>query len=182
MRAIEKLAKLRLSEIALSRFERIAARMGVDEKRVLELYVEAKNNAGRDRFAKTIYSERILLLPQCLRSRDCPAKPSEYGYQCINCGRCKLGLLIIEAEALGYKKAMIISGGSIVPKALIRLKPKVCLAAGCLKELVMGSFVCEKFGIVGQGLPLLRDGCLETDLDWNLLRNFLYKHMSIVTA
>ena len=91
-------------------------------------------------------------------------------------------MLIGEAERLGYKKVMIIPGGSIVPKALMRLKPRVCLAAGCLKELVMGSFICEKFGIIGQGLPLLRDGCLETDLDWNLLRNFLHKHMNIVTA
>ncbi len=80
MWAIEKIAKLKLSEIAVSRIERIAARLGVDENRVLELYVEAKNNFGRDKFATIPYSERILLLPQCLRSRDCPAKSSADGY------------------------------------------------------------------------------------------------------
>jgi len=177
MRAIEKIARLRLSEVAVTKFERIATKMGVDENRVLELYVEAKNNSGRDRFVKIPYSERILLLPQCLRSRDCPARPSEYGYECVDCGRCELSQIIKEAEALGYKGTMIISGGSVVPKALSRLSPKGCLGVGCIKELVMASFVCEKFGVIGQGLRLLKDGCLETDIDWRLLRSML--HMNV---
>lgn len=179
MRAIEKLAKLRLSEIAVSRLERMAAKMGIDENKVLELYVVAKNNVGRERFNRLPYSERILLLPQCLRSRDCPAKPGEYGYKCIDCGRCSLGHLIGEVEALGYRKAMIISGGSIVPKTFAKLKPKGCLGVGCLKELVMGSFICEKFGVAGQGLPLLKDGCLETNLDWGMLKNMLHKYSGL---
>jgi hypothetical protein len=37
----------------------------------------------------------------------------------------------------------------------------------------MGSFVCEKFGIAGQGVPLLKDGCLETDLDWGMLKSMI---------
>jgi len=173
MRAIETLAKLRLSEVALSRFERIAAKMGVDENRVLELYIKAKNNSGRERFKNIRYSDRILLLPQCLRSRDCTAKLGELGYECNNCGKCKIGPFMDEARSLGYEKILIISGGSIVPKIFAKFKPKASLGVGCFKELVMGSFVCEKFGIVGQGLPLLKDGCLETDLDWGLLRSMI---------
>jgi len=171
MRAIEKLAKLKLSEFALSRFERIAAKMGVDENRVLELYIEAKNNSGRERFKNVKHSDRILLLPQCLRSRDCTAKLGELGYECNNCGKCQIGSFIDEARALGYERILIISGGSIVPKIFTKFKPKAALGVGCFKELVMGSFVCQKFGIAGQGFPLLKDGCLETDLDWKLLRN-----------
>jgi hypothetical protein len=173
MRAIEKLAKLRLSEVALSRFERIAAKMGVDENRVLELYIEAKNNSGRERFKRIRYSERILLLPQCLRSRDCKAKLGELGYECNNCGKCRIGSFIGEARSFGYDKIFIISGGSMVPKIFAKFRPKAALGVGCFKELLMGSFVCEKFGIVGQGLPLLRDGCLETDLDWVQLKNMI---------
>ncbi|TRO60386.1 DUF116 domain-containing protein [[Eubacterium] cellulosolvens] len=173
MRAIEKLAKLRLSEIALSRFERIAAKMGVDENRVLELYIEAKNNSGRERFKNIRHSDRILLLPQCLRSRDCTAKLGELGYECNNCGKCKIGPFIGEARSFGYEKIFIISGGSIVPKIFAKFRPKASLGVGCFKELVMGSFVCEKFGIAGQGLPLLKDGCLETDLDWGMLKSMI---------
>ncbi|MCW4042321.1 MAG: DUF116 domain-containing protein [Candidatus Bathyarchaeota archaeon] len=173
MRAIEKLAKLRLSEVALSRFERIAAKMGVDENRVLELYITAKNNSGRERFKNSRYSDRILLLPQCLRSRDCTAKLGELGYECNNCGKCKIGSFINEARTLGYEKILIISGGSIVPKIFTKFKPKASLGVGCFKELVMGSFVCEKFGIAGQGFPLLKDGCLETDLDWISLKSMI---------
>lgn len=179
MRAIEKLARLRLSEIAVSRLERMAARMGIDENRVLELYVAAKNNVGRERFNRLPYSERILLLPQCLRSRECPAKPGEYGYRCMDCGRCRLGHLIGEVEALGYKGAVIISGGSIVPKVFAKLKPRGCLGVGCLKELVMGSFICEKFEVAGLGLPLLKDGCLETDLNWDVLRSMFHRYSGV---
>ena len=179
MRAIEKIAKLRVSEIAVCRLEKIAARIGIDENKVIQLYVEAKNSAGRARFAKVPYRDRILLLPQCLRSRECPAKPSEYGYQCVRCGRCRIGLFIGEADALGYKKAMIISGGSIVPKVFAMLKPKGCLGVGCFKELMMGSFVCEKYGIAGQGLPLLKEGCLETELDWGSLGSMLRLHPAL---
>jgi hypothetical protein len=162
-----------LSEFAVSRLERIAARMGVDEKRVLELYVTAKNNVSRNRFNRLPYSERIVLLPQCLRSRDCPARPCEDGYLCVDCGRCRLGRIIRVAEALGYMRAVVISGGSVVPKIFARLRPRGCLGVGCLKELVMGSFVCEKFGVAGQGLPLLKDGCFETDLDWGMLERMM---------
>ena len=173
MRAIETLAKLRLSEVALSRFERIAAKMGVDENRVIELYIKAKNNSGRERFKRIRYSERILLLPQCLRSRDCKAKLGELGYECNNCGKCRIGSFIGEARSFGYDKIFIISGGSMVPKIFTKFRPKAAIGVGCFKELVMGSFMCEKFGIVGQGLPLLRDGCLETDLDWVQLKSMI---------
>ena len=174
MKAIEKLARLRLSEFALSRFERLAAKIGIDERRLLELYVEAKNSYGRERFNRIPYSDRILLLPQCLRSRDCPAKPGSYGYTCLHCGKCNVGEAILEAEGLGYKSSLIISGGSVVPKVLVELSPKACLGVGCVRELVLASFVCEKYGIVGQGIPLLKDGCLETELDWKSFRDVLY--------
>ncbi|MBS7623585.1 DUF116 domain-containing protein [Candidatus Bathyarchaeota archaeon] len=182
MRTIEGLARLRLSEFAVSRLERVAARMGVDEKRVLELYVAAKNNVGRGLFNRLPYSERIILLPQCLRSRDCPARADEGGYLCVDCGRCRLGQTIRMAEALGYKRAIVISGGSVVPKIFTNLRPRGCLGVGCLKELVLGSFVCEKFGVAGQGLPLLKDGCFETDLDWDMLERMMNSRSGLAVS
>ncbi|MGQ9542567.1 MAG: DUF116 domain-containing protein [Candidatus Bathyarchaeia archaeon] len=179
MKAIERLARLKLSEFALSRFERLAVKIGIDENRLLELYIEAKNSFGRERFIRIPYSERILLLPQCLRPKDCPAKPEGYSYVCVHCGKCNVGKTISEAEDLGYKGALIISGGSVVPKVLAKLSPKGCLGVGCLRELVLGSFVCERYGVVGQGIPLLKDGCLETELDWDSFRGVLYANLSM---
>ena len=80
MRVIGKLAESKFSGIAVQKLEQFAAKMGVDEKELCQLYVKTKNSASREKFASTTYSERILLLPQCLRSRECPAELGEYGY------------------------------------------------------------------------------------------------------
>jgi len=174
MRMIEKLAELKFSGIAIQKLEQLAARMGVDEKDLFQLYVKTKNSASRDKFASIHYSERILLLPQCLRSRECPAELGEYGYECQECGKCNLKEQIHIAKTLGYKGTFILPGGSIAKKILLKVKPKACLGVACFKELVLGSFLCEKRGIVAQGVALLRDGCVNTLVDWKSLNDTLH--------
>lgn len=173
MRFIKKLSKTKVSGIAVEKLEQLAAKMGVDEKQLLQLYVDTKNNASKRKFATAPYSERILLLPQCLRSRNCPAELKEFGYECMECGKCDIPEIIHQAEKLGYKDVFIIPGGSVVTKILNKEKPKACLGVSCLKELVLGSFVCEKLGVVAQGITLLRDGCVETAVNWKKVKNVL---------
>ena len=47
-------------------------------------------------------------------------------------------------------------------KILLELKPKASLGVACVKELVLGSYLCEKVGVIGQGVELLKDGCINT--------------------
>lgn len=177
VRMIEKLAESKLSGIAIQKLEQFTAKVGVEEKDLFQLYVKTKNTASKEKFAATSYSERILFLPQCLRSRECPAELGEYGYECQECGKCNLKEVIRMAKTLGYKDVFILPGGSMAAKILSKVKPKACLGVACLKELVLGSFACEKFGIIGQGIALLRDGCVETLVDWKSLNDAL--HMSL---
>jgi len=179
MRMIGKLAQLKISGIAIGKLEQLAAKMGVDEKELFDLYVNTKNKSFRSKFAATSYSERILLLPQCLRSTDCPAELKEYGYECQECGKCRIEEVIQEARRLGYKDVFIIPGGSIVKKILAKEKPNACLGVACLKELMLGSFICEKFGVVGQGIGLLRDGCVNTEVDWKILNDRMHLNSNI---
>lgn len=173
MRLMGKLAKSKISGVALQKLEQLAGKMGVDEKELFKLYVKTKNVASRQKFAATPYSERVLLLPQCLRSKDCPAELKEHGYECQGCGKCDIKRINAQAERLGYKHVYIIPGGSIVTKIFAKEKPTACLGVACLKELMLGSFVCEKLGIVGQGIALLRDGCVNTRVDWKVVSNAL---------
>ena len=173
MRVMGKLAKSKISGLALQKLERFAAKMGVDEKELFELYVKTKNTASRQKFAATPYSERVLLLPQCLRSKDCPAELKEYGYECQGCGKCDIKQVIDQAKKLGYKHVHILPGGSIVTKIFAKEKPKACLGVACLKELMLGSFVSEKLGVIGQGVALLRDGCVNTCVDWKAVSDAL---------
>jgi len=177
MRVIEKLAEYKVSGIAIQKLEKLTAKMGVDEKELFQLYVKTKNTASRENFAATPYRERILLLPQCLRSRECPAELGEYGYECQECGKCKIKEAIHMAKTLGYKGVFILPGGSIITKIFAEARPKACLGVACLKELVLGSFVCEKLGIICQGVALLRDGCVNTLVDWKSLNDAL--HLSL---
>jgi len=169
MGIIKKLAKLRVSEIALEKIERLAVKAGIDENQLLNLYVETKNNLYRKKFANVPFSDRILILPQCLRPKDCHAKLNELGYECEKCGNCEIKKIIERSNKIGYKKAYIVSGGSMVKKILTLERPKACLGIACVKELVLGSFIFEKFGVVPQGLALLKDGCVETVVDMNSL-------------
>ena len=173
MRIVKRIADTKLSGVALQKLEQVATRMGVEETELLQLYVETKNRSLIENFASTPYKERILLLPQCLRAKDCPAELGKYGYECQECGRCIIKTIKQASKKLGYKGTFILPGGSIAQKLLLELKPKACLGVACFKELVLGSFLCEKTGVIGQGVALLRDGCINTLVDLRTLNDAL---------
>ncbi len=173
MRIVKKIAKTKFSGVALQKLEQLATKVGVEEKELFQLYVESKNGSLRERFASTPYNERILLLPQCLRSKDCPAELGDYGYECQECGRCSIKQILHRTKDLGYKGTFILPGGSIAKKILLEMKPKASLGVACSKELVIGSFLCEKLGIIGQGVVLIKDGCINTLVDWKALNETL---------
>ncbi|UCE29064.1 MAG: DUF116 domain-containing protein [Candidatus Bathyarchaeota archaeon] len=179
MRIVRKLARSKVSSLAVGKMESLAVKMGVDEKQLLQFYIDARNNAAREKFAAVPYSERILLLPQCLRSRSCPAKLKELGYECAGCGECNITKIVDQTKKLGYKNIFIIPGGSVATKILNREKPKACLGVSCLKELVLGGFVCEKLGVAAQGIALLRDGCVETAVNWKKVENLLHLNSAL---
>lgn len=58
----------------------------------------------------------------------------------------------------------------MVEKILKEHRPEACLGVACLKEVILGLSLCEKMGIVVIGIPLLREGCVATDVDWHELR------------
>jgi hypothetical protein len=169
MRIVKTIAKTRLSSITLHKLEQVATKVGVDEKELFQIYIETKNQSMIQNFASTPFKERVLLLPQCLRAKDCHAKLGKYGYECQQCGRCNIKKIIQQTKDLGYKGTFIMPGGSIAKKILLELEPKASIGVACFKELVMGSFLCEKIGILGQGVALLRDGCINTLVDMKIL-------------
>ena len=173
MRIVKTIAKTKLSSVALHKLEQVATKVGVEEKELFQLYVETKNRSMIQSYASTQYSERVLLLPQCLRAKDCPAELGKYGYECQQCGRCSITKIMQQTKDLGYKGTFIMPGGSIAKKILLELKPKASIGVACFQELVMGSFLCEKIGVIGQGVALLRDGCINTIVDMKALKETL---------
>jgi hypothetical protein len=101
MRIVNKIARTKLSSVALQKIEQVATKVGVEENELLTLYVKTKNRSMTNSFASTDYSERILFLPQCLRAKDCPAEIGKYGYECQHCGRCSITEIVQMTKDLG---------------------------------------------------------------------------------
>lgn len=173
MSLIERVAKRTSLVNIIFELGELALRLGIDEKELMRIYINAANKRDYDKFIKVDYSDRILLLPHCLRSRNCPAKISELGYVCLNCRNCPISELKEYAEKLGYKGVYILPGGALVERILSKIKPKAVVGVACYKECILGHVVLLKLGIIGQAIPLLRNGCIDTIVDINYVKRVL---------
>lgn len=121
-------------------------------------------------------SERILLLPHCLRRADtCQGKYTKEGLQCAACNpECSINCLRQAALELGYKGVCVAPGGRLALKYVENNKPKAIVAVACDKELEEGVVgVSEMAGknrvrIPIVIVPLSRDGCVDTEVDLDL--------------
>ena len=173
MRFVKTLAKTKVSILAIDKLEQLANKVGVDEKELFELYVQTKNRVQLEKFASTPYNERILLLPRCMRATHCPAEIGKNGFEGMQCGKCAATEITNATRRLGYKGAFMLLGGSLAKSIIAKMKPKAVIGVACAKELVMGICLCERFGVLVQGVELLKDGCINTIVDMKTLNNTL---------
>lgn len=144
----------------------------VIQSKILE---ESKKNEERLRSVEP--GERILLISHCLRSSEkCTAGMSKKGLQCRDdCkSRCSVGRLRLLAEKCGYKGVCIAPGGSMALKFIKENNPEGIVAIACMKELEEGVCAVKEFVETKKGrgyppvivsVPLLRDGCVDTEVD-----------------
>jgi len=118
-------------------------------------------------------NQKVIFLPQCLRSLDCKAKTTEDGIICINCGKCSIGHFKKEAESFGYK-VFIAPGSSLVKNIVKKYKFRATLGVACIPELKEGVRIMKKQGILTLSIPLLKDGCVNTKVDWNRVRKAVF--------
>jgi geranylgeranyl pyrophosphate synthase len=114
------------------------------------------------------FERRVLMLPQCLRIKsDCPAVMDELGLLCEQCGQCPTGDIQEEAEDLGYV-VLVAEGTTVVTKLLEQGKVDAVIGISCLSVLERAFPHMATHAIPGIAIPLVRDGCENTqvDLDW----------------
>ena len=124
------------------------------------------NNAlWADVIAGIPYERRLLLLPQCLANRAvCQADRDGLGLLCKQCGGCSIGVLQAEADRLGYV-TLVAEGTTVVGKLLTSGKVDAVIGVGCMDSLRRIFPIMNAHAIPGQGVPLLADGCNNTDTD-----------------
>lgn len=145
--------------------KKTASTVGLNDDRVEGIQLDLLNRINLEKFKSVPKDERILILPHCLRSRSCPARIGEYGYACQKCGKCSIFKLCEAAKSEDYKGVFIVPGASVVSKIIRKYEPKAIVVVACIKELVQASGEVERLGIVGQAVPLLKDGCVNTLVD-----------------
>jgi len=153
-------------------------KMDIDEEKYDEVYTLIKNSALEEEFKNVPYKDRFLFLPQCLRdSSDCEAELTDHGYECKRCGRCSIDEIIEYAVDLGYDKdrIYIAPGSSLVKKIVKKENPRAVIGVACYSEVVEGIKLSHVFDIPVQGVPLLKDGCKDTVVDMDKLKEVLKK-------
>jgi hypothetical protein len=129
---------------------------------------EIRNILFKNTFSQVPYDQRIIVIPQCLRSMDCPAKfNSVEGAKCVECGKCKIREISKKAKELGYIGTYIAPGGGFVKRIIKKTKPGAMIGIGCPYEVNLGLLEVSSKGIPCQGVTLLNNGCVTTDVDLN---------------
>ena len=128
--------------------------------------VSLKNVAHRSAFAKT--KHRLLLAPHCMRSLDCPAPSTRFGIQCRGCGKCIFSRMQEDAHRFGYT-LYIIAGSSYVRHVIKKESADGALLVACNYELNKVMRALKRKKIVTYGVPLLTDGCYNTEVEYENL-------------
>jgi geranylgeranyl pyrophosphate synthase len=130
--------------------------------------IAVNNESWRKTLARIPYERRLLLLPKCLRAAEhCPATIDEFGLLCKGCGLCPIHELTMEAERLGY--AVLVADGSAVVMQMIETgRIEAIVGVSCTTVLEKCFPHMTSRAIPGMAIPLLQDGCANTavDLDW----------------
>lgn len=136
----------------------------MDDAVVDRVSIDLQNKFNGPDFAATAFKERVIFLPQCLRSTECPAKLSPEGIQCVGCGKCVVKEIKKEAEKKGYR-VFVVPGSSFIKRMIIKYRPKAVIGVGCRPEIKQGLELCGKFNVPAQGVILQRAGCMNTIVD-----------------
>jgi geranylgeranyl pyrophosphate synthase len=127
--------------------------------------VAISNEYWRKQFESTPFERRLLLLPRCMsNSSTCAAPLDDTDLHCINCGACDVGGLKAEAESLGYE-VIIAEGTSAVVMKILQGQADALLGVACLDSLDRSYTQVVELGIPHMAIPLLHDGCVDTDAE-----------------
>ncbi len=139
--------------------------LGLDDKDLLTFFIRLHNAMNTKAFTAIPLEERAVFLPQCLRSSRCPAHLTPEGLKCMKCGRCGIGELNRRLEETGYR-VFIVPGSTFIKRMIKQYRPKGIIGVGCLMEVKEGLDMCDRLGITALGVVTLKDGCVETLVNW----------------
>jgi uncharacterized protein len=139
--------------------------LGLEDREMLSFFIKLHNSMNSPEFTRIAVTERAIFMPQCLRSSQCPAHLTPEGLKCRNCGQCTVGEARVLLERLGYR-IFIVPGSSFIKRMVKKYRPKAIIGVGCLAEVKEGIDMADKMGLVVMGIVTLKEGCVETIVNW----------------
>jgi uncharacterized protein len=138
---------------------------GLEDREMLAFFIKLHNAMNKSAFERIPVAERAIFMPQCLRSAQCPAHLTPEGLKCSSCGKCTVGEARELLEKMGYR-IFIVPGSSFIKRMVKKYRPKALIGVGCLSEVIEGIDMADKMGLVVMGVVTLKEGCVETLVDW----------------
>ncbi len=124
-------------------------------------------------FETVALHRRLFLLPHCLRDQTaCAGSYDSVGLHCAGCGSCEIHALKAEAEQLGYS-VIVAEGTSSVLFRVLEGDADAILGVACLDSLERSFQRVVELGIPHVAVPLLRDGCKDTEAEIGQIRSLL---------
>ncbi len=154
--------------------QRLTARLDLAEaeRRLAALILH--NSIWRSTVATVPFNRRVLLLPQCLRTRDvCLVTTAESGLPGEECRHYSLERLQHEAECMGYE--VLVAEETAPAERLVRGgEPDAFIRVDCLENLEESFPSVVPDAVPALGIPLLNERGSKTTLDAAWLMNFLH--------
>nr|MDO8079776.1 DUF116 domain-containing protein [Candidatus Freyarchaeota archaeon] len=145
-------------------------------KDIMDNYAE--NLSHRNEFLRT--KKRALLLPHCSRKymdSRCNATfdTETASYRCMHCSPdCKVN----QATTLGEKKGYtvyVLPGGSCIGKIMENKRHDGVVGVACCDEIKLGRDYLKAIDVPSQGVPLVKNGCCDTNFSIKILESVLEK-------
>ena len=138
--------------------------------------VAVSNACWHAQFAAIPFHRRLLLLPHCMsKAAVCPGEYDAVGLHCAGCGGCAINAIKTQAEALGYQ-VIVAEGTSSVLMKILDGDADAVLGVACLDSLEKSFSRIADLGIPHLAVPLLIDGCVETQAEIAQVDSLLTVH------
>jgi geranylgeranyl pyrophosphate synthase len=119
------------------------------------------------------FHRRLFLLPHCLSDRGvCRGTYDSVGLHCAGCGSCEIDALKTQAEQLGYA-VIVAEGTSSLFLKILEDDVDAIFGVACLDSLEKSFQHLVDLGVAHMAVPLLKDGCRNTEAEIDLIRDLL---------
>ena len=119
------------------------------------------------------FHRRLFLLPHCLSDRSaCAGSYDSVGLHCAGCGSCEIHALKTQAERLGYS-VLVAEGTSSLFLQVLEGDVDAIFGVACLDSLEKSFSHLVDLGVAHMAVPLLKDGCRDTEAEIDQIRELL---------